>query len=350
MQLVALTILMVCSPLHCAGGHYSVDTVEGQRHLFLQQFASTSSDDSAMAVRVERVELLAEAEHAAVDAQQEAFEALAQEQQHLAARMDAIEALSRAGKTANPSSDLDLCPRQTEATCLLFKCGKELGNTRCESGACYCAPGFCADGHGRCMSKRPAHELSGLYKIGSRRSPDNYLYMSCGALSPQEVRVQKGDPGKKGLWRVVVNNDDSIMLYTEECGPQYRLSIEDMQEKFDNVDKPIWRASYTRLSSLWGTQHLAASFEIYDDAHHNVFLKHARTGKWLEPQGLEGWTTFWGSGNVTGVTSFPGLHGALTFDPPLTGVKMLRASASRLPSLFSILLIMAASLASQSYC
>lgn len=297
-------------------------------------------DTSALMARVQKVEALAASERVASQAQQEALTALLQEQKHLASRLESLSAAESSRKR-----DPYLCSPRTEATCLVYKCDADPG-TVCESGACVCKPGLCADGHGRCRSSQPARKLPGFYKIEVKESPGDYLYMDVGALT-QEVRVQRGDPGKQGHWRVVVNNDNSVMLHTEAYGPDHFLSIEDMQSTLDNKNDPVWRASYSSLSSLVGTDHLVGSFEIYNDTQNNVYLKNIRRDKWLEAQGIEGWITFLKSNKVEGTSYFPGRKGALTFVPPLDGVTMLprRASAPVIHLFFPLMLIIVANLA-----
>lgn len=89
----------------------------------------------------------------------------------------------------------------------------------------------CADGHGVCRRER-GKVLDGIFKIEVMAEPGHFLFLpswddsdTVSAITP--AKHAKGDPGPKGQWHIVLNADGSIMLYTEEFGPEYWLSIEE---------------------------------------------------------------------------------------------------------------------------
>jgi len=216
-----------------------------------------------------------------------------------------------------------LCSQQSGGSCMMSNCDSARGKVVCQSGSCVCEPGLCADGHGRCLSKTRARELPGTYKIEIRDSPGNYLYMK---KFGSTVTYQKGDPGPQGHWHVVVNNDDTVMLYTAEWKDAYFMSIEDVSGAGESAD---YKASYATFSSPW-----RCSFAIHGDAEGNAYLKDIRTKRWVEAR-------YW---SVKGVRNF-GSGGALKFDPPLQGVRMMQGAAQRVRSLLPLALLLGALLA-----
>jgi len=183
---------------------------------------SDAVDTSEVTARVKNVAALAATEQYALQAQQEALIALQQEQDHLTARMDAIEAGSAAAMQVNRQELFYLCSPKTGGTCMVHNCDKERGMVVCESGSCVCQPGICADGHGRCLSHKPARELPGTYKI-RREGCGSYLYMGKERVGFEKFpleKIGKRELFKEGHWHIVVNNDNSVMLYTHEYGPR----------------------------------------------------------------------------------------------------------------------------------
>jgi len=55
----------------------------------------------------------------------------------------------------NQSAEGSSCDTETGGTCSLLSCAASRGATRCVSGACKCAPGYCAKG-GSCFPSSPA--------------------------------------------------------------------------------------------------------------------------------------------------------------------------------------------------
>lgn len=88
----------------------------------------------------------------------------------------------------------------------------------------------CADGHGKCRRGR-GKVLDGKFKIEIMSEPGNFLYMpewDESQVSPiSELAHKAGEPGADGQWKVVLNVDDTLMMYTEKYGPDYWLSIEE---------------------------------------------------------------------------------------------------------------------------
>jgi len=147
-------------------------------------------------------------------------------------------------------------------------------------------------------------------------------------------QIGKRELFKEGHWHIVVNNDNSVMLYTHEYGPSRFLSIEDVNE---DSDDPSWRATSSSFSSPWAT-----SFEIYSDTMQEVWLRHIRQNKWITLSPM--WVPFFGSNKIKGVSSFPSTDGALIFDPPLSNITVLKGSALQSLPLLPLMLMVAATL------
>ena len=62
-----------------------------------------------------------------------------------------------------------LCTRRTGGSCWISECHDWRGAVVCEDHACVCAPGLCADGHGRCASAQKGEVLPGEFTIGSHQ-------------------------------------------------------------------------------------------------------------------------------------------------------------------------------------
>lgn len=113
-------------------------------------------------------------------------------------------------------------------SCSSMGCGSgaDPSNDECDP----MSPKKCADGHGVCRSKRGT-ELDGTFKIEIMREPGHFLFMpewdedKIQAISP--VEHKKGEPDDAGLWHIVHNSDDTLMMYTKKWGPDYWLSIEE---------------------------------------------------------------------------------------------------------------------------
>lgn len=114
-------------------------------------------------------------------------------------------------------------------SCGTFGCGTgaDPANSECDPTG----EKKCADGHGTCRAKR-GRVLDGHFKIEIMNEPGHFLYLpdwddeeQISAISPAKHKA--GDPGPKGYWKVVLNADGTIMLYCEEFGPEYWLSIEE---------------------------------------------------------------------------------------------------------------------------
>jgi len=302
---------------------------------------SSDLDTSALARRVENVGQLAATEQFAAQAQQQALVALEQEQEHLSARMDAMEARQVAAKHGSEQEDplFYLCSSKTDGTCKVYDCDKERGMAVCNMGSCVCQPGICADGHGRCLSDKPARKMPGLYKIHARKMKGLYMYMDENGVNFKQVSKEHlgedvTEHNSDIHWHVVVNNDNTLMLWTDKYGASNFLSVKDINLD-KNDDDPAWRAAHQPFSYPQAT-----SFEIYGDIMQEIFLKHTHTKRWIHP--TPAWNTWFASNKVQGVKDFPGEEAALIFDPPLKDITLLKASAQHCLPLLPFLLIFGA--------
>lgn len=339
---IAAFVLTVAAQLRCISS--SSVHAPGLSPGFLE--TSSEIDTSAILARVENVGSLASDERVAVQAQQQALVALEQEQIHLASRMDALEAqrstdkaleaqpLNAVAHDAESQELFYLCSKKTEGTCVLYDCDKSRGMVVCEGGACTCQPGICADGHGRCLSDKPGRKLPGTHLIRIEKD-GSYMHMDKKEINFAKRREQDGPDDNlskkefdKGHWHVVVNNDDSLMLWTDKYGPVNFLTIEDIN---DDKDDPKWRVVHKPFTSPW-----AVSWEVHGKKNGEVWLKHIRSKQWLTPN----FPLFpmLQSPSLKGSDSFPGRAGALIFDPNLKGVK-LKASAQHILPMWPLLLI-----------
>lgn len=286
------------------------------------QLSEMSTD--ALLSRYEKVKAMNAVEASALEAQQQAIVSLKQMNGVLTQRLDALEATAK-------SSDF-LCSRETGGTCSLFPCDQRRGKVLCEHGACICEPGICADGHGRCLSSKKARVSPGTYTIEFKNTPGQYLFMRrFASATTREMMTTDADDHQQGLWRIVVNNDDSIMLFTQQFGPEYFLSVEKYHEYCNDVGwcSKVYRPFYKAFASPWN-----AAFQLYQDKQNNMYMKYI-------PK-IDGWLDY----DSYGGPKFPGVHGALVFHPPLTGVVALEApsSAKRSHTLLVFLLIAFAAL------
>lgn len=189
--------------------------------------------------------------------------------------------------------DAFLCSSAANGTCAPNECVAANGNhVHCVAGACSCQEGYCANGRGQCLVKTKGRELPQTYKIDVSRvnewgdvehtdTPTNLLYMKdygqqVGPWGPSEGTPAKG----QGDWRIVVNNDDTVMLSSVLHGPQYCASIV----------KAKSCSSYGKASWMKFEATHRCSFYVYADANDPkaVQLRDVRTGKWFNPQKPEG--------------------------------------------------------------
>ena len=96
----------------------------------------------------------------------------------------------------------------------------------CEDHACLCAPGLCADGHGRCASAQKGEVLPGEFTIGYHRrflfsSAPEFVYAY---LSSWGGAYTSADIDEKSKWRILVNSDNTVMLQNKYYPDSY-LSI-----------------------------------------------------------------------------------------------------------------------------
>lgn len=218
-----------------------------------------------------------------------------------------------------------VCSPKTEVFCgfggLLSPCQEEgRGETECKDGVCQCKEGYCADGHGRCLSKVKAKELPQTYKIEVVSKPGNFLYFRGESDVSQTVGFWEGDPGSRGEWRVLVNNDNNtVMLYTKNWGTDYWLSVE-QQNLLLNPGAPEYQAAWTTFTSPQ-----SCSFEVHSPSDENsetmIYLKDVRSGRWIDEQG----------GVMIGTTYLDAENAKLRFHPPLTDldIQILKDGARR---------------------
>lgn len=338
--------------------------------------AASELETSALMKRVVRVQTVAATQEYAVQAQQQALVGLEREQEILASRLTALEAPDVEGKVKQGTSAAEaesepaaeeedpeplqtkkkkeeeadkeeapppkpknqaeadneeaaetphfLCSDQTALSCGSFHgfggdsdCAT-YGEAECQNTTCACKTGFCADGHGKCKSKKPAQLLPDIYEIEVHADLGSYVQLQ---KDDKKLDFSTGEPGKRGRWQVVVNTDDSLMLYTREFGPDHFMSLIHHEGKFDS--------EFTEFTSP-----REASFEIYEDKRKLIYLKDVATGMWMQA------SKKMGGNSILGRTDFPGESGALIFHPPLK-VKMMKASARSVWPLLPFLLLIA---------
>jgi len=134
---------------------------------------------------------------------------------------------------SGPSAAEMSCPTMTGGSCMVRSCDADRGKTTCGSGHggwpwatadgnCVCAPGLCADGHGRCLEAKPATLLPGTFLIEAFNDHRN-LYMS--KVSSNTIPGWVGDPGKQGQWHIIVFNDGSIGITPEKWKYEYWMNV-----------------------------------------------------------------------------------------------------------------------------
>lgn len=288
-------------------GNYEASVVDRAGSIFLQESAGSAAADARLAAR--------------------------NGQAHVVLRVGD-------GRTFGPSlvtfsapiaeEDIDediLCSKQTGGSCHLVGCKKSRGHVRCASGECLCAFDYCADGLGRCLKKEKAKLLPKTYQIEVVNQPGRYLYMK---KIGETIGGWEGDPGPQGRWRVLVNNDgNTVMLYTEEWGTDYFMSVEEHAAREGSP-----RPSYRGFDAPYG-----CSFEVHTDKTgkgKNIYLKDVRLNTWIQgPSAL--WAPFYG---LDASKWLDREAAKLRFHPPLTeeDVKMLKDQAPRAWPLLPLLL------------
>jgi len=118
-----------------------------------------------------------------------------------------------------------VCTRRTGGSCWIYECDDWRGDVVCEDHACLCAPGLCADGHGRCASAQKGEVLPGEFTIGSHQkhwfAKDGFEYAYLSAWGGASTTADKDEKSK---WRILVNNDNTVMLQNKYYPDSY-LSI-----------------------------------------------------------------------------------------------------------------------------
>lgn len=142
----------------------------------------------------------------------------------VAADIAKLELVGLHGRT-DIDPDTYLCSKKS---CGMFGCGTgaDPSNSECDQASAR----KCADGHGKCSRSR-GQVLDGLFTIEIMGEPGNFLYMppwdDSQVSAVSKVKHKAGKPGPDGQWHVVLNSDNTIMLYTKEWGPDYFLSVEE---------------------------------------------------------------------------------------------------------------------------
>jgi hypothetical protein len=165
----------------------------------------------------------------------------------------------------------------------------------CEDHACLCAPGLCAAGHGRCASAKKGEVLPGEFTIGSHQrglfssGKFEYAYLSSlgGAYTSADI-------DEKSKWRILVNNDNTVVLQNKYYPKSY-LSIRPDCGGGDSEGSVAYECA-TDESTRYIT---SVSFEVIrsvedvvtdtesHDAWRGVAFKHVASGYYLD-QDLRG--------------------------------------------------------------
>jgi len=238
---------------------------------------------------------------------------------------------SAASEKAAPKSQAKevkqfLCSPKTAMSCAAWhgfggdaECQK-LGTATCDKNSmCVCEPGSCADGHGKCGKKGKL--LPGAFTVEVHEDGKSARYVHMHPDS-KELDFSMEEPGRNGHWHMIVNSDNSVMLYTKEFGFDHFMTVIESGNEMRN--------EYTSFASP-----RESSFEIYKDEKQLVYLKDIVTGLWLQS------SRRLGGNSIKGVHKFPGPSGGLIFHPPLkeSDVKMMTASAHCLWPLLPLLLL-----------
>jgi len=349
--------------------------------------ASNEMEASALIKRVQKVQTLAATQEFAVQEQQQALVGLAREQEILASRLAALSApsvdekdipkeeaekreaaLESAEKKEGDNMGKDdekedaeenpeekeedkgkdlkeaaaeggeegdekthfLCSPQTAMTCTSWHgfggddACKAYGEATCdgkdEKSKCVCKTGFCADGHGNCKNKTAARLLPGTHGLELHAYPDKFLHLQS---ETKMLDFGGGDLGHSAHWHIVVNTDNTFMLYTKEYGPDHFMSVVAV-----DGDKSDMEAESTQFSSP-----REASFEVYRDEKRLVYFKDVHTGLWLSTSHKLG------GNKVLGTSEFPGKSGAIIFQPPLPEDIQYLSSAQRIWALLPFFLL-----------
>lgn len=302
--------------------------------------------DAAILSQLRQTDQLIAYERIASEQQQQALVGLQIEDAKLAARLGALErrvfqqrsqvfpapAGMQPSLLAGGSEKPFLCSSKTGGTCRIADCDDWREKVKCDSGSCVCEEGICADGHGRCREKKKGRILPDTYKISFKSAPKRYLYADEGGIFESSANV-KEDPGKKGEWNIVVNNDNTVMLYVEDVGGTDRFLH--VEEHDDGENGPTYHAA---TASFNYPQRVA--FQPYKDDSGSIFLKDVRYKKYLYR------SSFW-------FGWFENVHGAswtaedtseMIFKPPLDEdeIKILKMASSRVQaSLLTVMCIFA---------
>lgn len=259
--------------------------------------------------------------------------AIEEQTESLAAQVDAFEkhVVQQSSQSAHGGQQDFLCSSKTGGTCNIGDCADWRENVECVSGQCVCKAMFCADGHGRCRIQKEGRLLPDTYKISFKSAPNKYLCVvesSIAGLIFDKAEVEMSrDPGKKGQWRVAVNNDDTLMLYVEDSGGTNTfLHVESYECGDDMCYRPA-------TASFDYPQRFA--FQPYKDNAESIFLKDARHNMYL--YGHATWFT-----ETPEASPWSGVTSEMIFDPPLDEVNILKMSSSRVQaSLLTLLCIFA---------
>lgn len=222
------------------------------------------------------------------------------------------------------------CPEQTQLSKLGITDGgcEIFGKASCVAGACACKGDVCADGHGKCLSSKKARVLPDTYKIEPREFLDHYLHMQ---KDDNALDFNKGEPGNSGTWHIIVNNDDTVMLYTKEWGPDYFMSVHYGAKGaesglVDETPENVW----VKFDSPY-----RAAFEVYQEGGQRqlIYLKDVYSGLWLHAYRKLG------GNSIKGEKKKPDASEAFIFHPMLKGIKLLTGAANRVWPLLPLLLL-----------
>lgn len=322
-----------------------MESTELEESMNSQELLQVSSDLElpAMMKRVQDVQTLAASQERAMQEQQQALQGLEQEQELLAARLARLaspgdgDGESKADDSAKRDAEYQqkladqkiLCSPKTNRSCDSWhgfgSWGCDMyGKATCDRGECACDPDVCADGYGMCNSKDKARLLPDTYTIEVHKYLGKFIHMQ---KDDDALDFSEGDPGEKGHWRIIVNNDDdTIMMYTTRWGPDYFMSVEDLGRRGPED-------SWSKFNSP-----REASFVAYKGTAKRggevVYLKDLRSGLWLSV------VKKLGGNAIQGVEEFPSKSGAFIFHPPLKDVQLQDASSRCVLPLLPFLLFL----------
>jgi hypothetical protein len=108
-----------------------------------------------------------------------------------------------------------------------------VGEVKCVDHHCICDEGYCTDGSGNCVSKKSGRVLPGEYTVSYKRmtwhwsnplnaTPETLYLRFSDWFRPS---VSAGEIDEYARWKVVVNNDNTILLQSA-ASEEYYLTVQ----------------------------------------------------------------------------------------------------------------------------